>query len=94
MENIFWEVDELISNNEGIVTQVNCSINAKDADDSVKFDLRIPVQRGNLFTPYAELKKEQVLEWVKNYLGNEFFEKHTEIVTDLLKEKKRKKLPW
>lgn len=94
MTNIFWEIDELISDRDGLVTQVNCNINADDGNDTVKFDLRIPLSRGNSFTPYAELKKSQILKWVEEYLGVEFFKQHDEIVIDLLAQKKRKKLPW
>jgi hypothetical protein len=88
MTNIFWEIDELISEADGLVTQVNCSINADDGNDTVKFDLRIPLSRDNSFTPYAELTKPQVLEWVKKYLGAEFFDQHNKIVSDLLNPKK------
>jgi hypothetical protein len=94
MTNIFWEVDKLISNNDGLVTQVNCSINAEDGEDFAKFDLRIPLQQGDSFVPYEQLTKEQVLDWVRSFLGVEFFEQHNQIVMDLLTEKKITKLPW
>lgn len=94
MTNIFWEIDELISDTDGLVTQVNCSINANDGDDSVKFDLRIPLNRGDSFTPYTELTKPQVLEWVRSYLGSEFYDQHNEIVSNLLEKKRAERLPW
>lgn len=94
MTNIFWEIDELIKDTDGLVTQVNCSINANDGDDSVKFDLRIPLNRGDSFTPYTELTKQQVLDWVRGYLGSEVFDQHNEIVSHLLEQKKAKRLPW
>ena len=64
-----WTITQLDRKlSDGLVTNVYWRCVVMDGNQSVSTSGSVGVERGDTFTPYEELTKEQVLGWVKSNL--------------------------
>jgi hypothetical protein len=88
------QMDRLTS--DGFVVTVHYTVTAVDGDftASTYGTVGYTEEEGS-FTPYEDLTKEQVIEWVKNSLGEETVETNLAAQIEALKNPTQESgLPW
>ena len=70
-----WTINQLDRNtSNNYVTTVHYSVTKTDGDFSASTYGTVSFEAGTPTTPYASLTKAQVIEWVKDKLGEEVVE--------------------
>jgi len=70
-----WTINQLDRNtSDGFVTTVHYNVTKVDGEFSASTYGTIGFEAGTPTTPYASLTKAQVIEWVKDKLGEEVIE--------------------
>jgi len=70
-----WTINQLDRNtSDGFVTTVHYNVTKEDGDFTASTYGTIGFEAGTPTTPYASLTKAQVIEWVKDKLGEEVIE--------------------
>ena len=73
--NFTWNVVQMDRNTDGgFVTTVHYTVNAVDGEFTASTYGTVGFETGTPTTPYASLTKAQVIEWVKDKLGEEIVE--------------------
>jgi hypothetical protein len=95
--NIEWNVVNMDrKTDDGFVITVHYTVTAVDGDftASTYGTVGYTEEEGS-FTPYEDLTKEQVIEWVKNSLGEETVETNLTAQIEALKNPTQESgLPW
>jgi hypothetical protein len=99
--NYRFSIDSLNSQNN-IVISVRWSLHGSQGSESASYSGEVPVvfDESKAVIPYSDLKEQDVLDWVKNQLGDEKLNEIKQVISQKILEQKPvftvtdDKLPW
>jgi hypothetical protein len=75
MTTITWTIAQLDrQTSDGLITTAHYTVNAVDGEHTAGYYDTVGFERGDTFIAYDSLTEAQVIEWVKDKLGEETVE--------------------